>query len=84
MGLAASQVRLLSLTSRQHSIEGEAHRLQANKLRLSNDSDTAYMKYLNALDDTFLKTRQVKNDTGAASWIDASINNLLRYQTSDE
>ncbi len=84
MGLAASQVRLLSLTSRQHSIEGEAHRLQANKLRLSNDSDTAYMKYLNALDDTFIKTRQVKNDTGAASWIDASINNLLRYQTSEE
>lgn len=84
MGLSSSQARLLTLTSRQHSIEGEAHRLQANKLRLSNDSDTAYMKYLNALDDTFLKTRQVKNDTGAASWIDASINNLMRYQTSDE
>ncbi len=80
MGLAASQARLLTLTSRQHSIEGEAQRLMANKLRLSNDSDTAYTKYIDALDNTFIKTLQTNND-GSAGWIDGSINNLMRYNT---
>ena len=84
MGLSSSQARLLSLTSRQHSIEGEAQRIQANKLRLANESDRVYMKYLNALDETSLQTKQTRKSTGADSWVGGSINNLLRYGTSDE
>ena len=83
MGLSASQVRLLSLTSRQHSIEGEAQRVLSNKLRLSNESDRVYQKYLNALDATTLKTMQTNDETGAASWIEGSINNLLRYDAEE-
>lgn len=83
MGLSASQVRLLSLTARQHSIEGEAQRVMANKLHLSNESDMVYQKYLNALDGTTLKTMQTSDETGANSWIDASLNNLMRYNTEE-
>lgn len=83
MGLAASQARLLSLTSRQHTIEANAQRLMSEKMRLSNSSDAAYQKYMNALDETALKTRQT-NDVGETSWIDGSINNLMRYNASDD
>ena len=78
MGMAASQVRLLSLTSRQHTIEYRAQFLQAQKLRLSNDSDTVYERYINALDATKLETRVYDSD-GKAHWIDGSYNNLMRY-----
>lgn len=82
MGLAASQVRLLSLTSRQHSLENQAQRLQNCKMQLANDSDKVYRTYLNALNDTALKTRQTNNETGDSCWINGSINNLMRYNTS--
>ena len=84
VGLSSSQARLLSLTSRQHSVEGEAHRIQANKLRLANESDKVYSKYLNALDETSLQTLQRFKKTGAESWISGSLNNLLRYETSED
>lgn len=84
VGLSASQVRLLSLTSRQHSIECEAQRVMANKLHLSNESDMVYQKYLNALDGTTLKTMQTSDKTGANSWIDASLNNLMRFNTEED
>lgn len=83
MGLASSQARLLTLTSRQHSVEGEAQRIMANKMRLANDSDRVYQKYLNALDETLIKTRQT-NASGQNVWIDASVNNLLRYNASED
>src|SRR5574344_1198900 len=81
MGLASSQARFLSLTSRQHSVERNAQFLQAQKLRLANDSDTVYKNYMNALDATLLQTRQY-NSLGKASWIDGSLNNLMRYGAS--
>ena len=85
MGLSSSQARLLSLTSRQHAVEGEAQRIMANKLRLSNDSDAAYNDYIQALDETQLKVLRNYNKTTAKSgWVDASINNLLRYGYTDE
>lgn len=83
MGLASSQARLLSLTSRQHTIEANAQRLMSEKMRLSNSSDAVYQKYMNALDETALKTRQT-NDVGETSWIDGSINNLMRYNAPDD
>lgn len=84
MGLSSSQARLLTLTNRQHSLEWEAQRIQANKLRLANDTDQAYFKYLNALDETVLQTKQTSKKTGANCWIDGSLNNLLRYGTSED
>ena len=57
MGMASSQARLLSLTSRQHSIELKAQVLQAQKLQLANDSDAAYDNYVKTLDATKLQTK---------------------------
>ncbi len=78
MGLASSQARLLSLTVRQHTIENRAQYLQAQKLRLSNESDLVYQKYVNALDATKLETRTYDKD-GKVHWIDGSFNNLTKY-----
>ncbi len=78
MGMAASQVRLLSLTVRQHTIENRAQYLQAQKLRLSNESDHIYEKYINALDATSLETKTYDSE-GKVKWIDGSFNNLTKY-----
>ena len=83
MGLAASQVRLLSLTSRQHTVEHRAQVLMANKLRLSNDSDTSYEKYCAALDATKLETKTY-DDKGKMHWIDGSLDNLMRYSLGNK
>jgi len=83
MGLAASQARLLSLTQRQHNIEHRAQVLQANKLRLANDSDAVYEKYIEALDATKLETRTY-DLKGKVHWVDASIDNLMRYSATDK
>ena len=77
MGMASSQARLLSLTSRQHSIELKAQVLQAQKLQLANDSDAAYSNYLKTLDATRLQTKLYNKD-GKQAWVDASVNNLMR------
>lgn len=83
MGLASSQARLLSLTVRQHTIENRAQYLQAQKLRLSNESDLVYQKYINALDATKLETRTYDKD-GKVHWIDGSFNNLTKYTSDDK
>ncbi len=57
MGMSSSQARLLSLTARQHDVEWRAQRLQADKLRLANDSDRVYNTYLAALSATKIQTR---------------------------
>ena len=82
MGLSASQARLLSLSNRQHTVENKAQALQQRKMLLANDQDKAYKTYLNALDNTTLKTLQTNSDTGAKTWITGSINNLLRNGTA--
>lgn len=71
MGLAASQARLLTLTSRMHSIEYKAQKLEAEKLQLANDSDQVYNTYLNALDATKVQYRFVNND-GSTSFSNAT------------
>ena len=52
MGMSSSQARLLSLTAKLHNIELKSQRLQADKLRMANDSDQAYKTYLTALNKT--------------------------------
>ena len=73
MGLSASQVRLLTLTSRQHSLEYNAQRLQAEKLRLANESDKVYNEYLERLDATKVQYKVV-NDNGSIRYEDATFN----------
>ena len=75
MGLAASQVRLLSLTARQHSVEYEAQRIEAQKLALANDSDQVYNTYLEALDATKVQYKVVSND-GSTMYQDATFAKL--------
>lgn len=83
MGLAASQARLLSLTARQHTVEGRAQYLQAQKLRLANESDRVYENYVNALDATSLQTKTY-DSKGKVHWVEGSLNNLMRYDADDK
>ena len=76
MGLAASQVRLLQLTSRQHRIEYQAQKIQAQKLQLSNESDASYNKYMAALDATKVQYKHIESD-GSISYIDATFDNMF-------
>lgn len=77
MGLAASQVRLLQLTSRQHRIEYQAQKIQAQKLQLANESDAAYNKYMTALEAKKVQYKYVEND-GAITYKDANFNNMFK------
>lgn len=83
MGLAASQARLLSLTARQHTVEGRAQYLQAQKLRLANESDRVYENYVNALDATSLQTKTY-DSKGKVHWVEGSLNNLMQYDADDK
>ena len=59
MGLAASQARLLNLTSRMHDIEYKAQKLEAQKLQMANESTQVYLEYENALNLTKLQLKQI-------------------------
>ncbi len=45
MGLAASQARLLTITSRLSSVELRQQRIAMDKMRLANDSEAVSTKY---------------------------------------
>ena len=75
MGMSASQARLLSLTARQHDIELRAQKVQADKLRLANDSDKVYLNYLNALNATKVQYMHLNTD-GSKCWSDATLATL--------
>ena len=62
MGMSSSQARLLTLTSRLHSIEHKAQKLEAEKLRLANDSDRVYENYLEKLDATKIQYNTLTAD----------------------
>lgn len=76
MGLAATQVRLLQLTSRQHRIEYQAQKIQAQKLQLSNESDLVYNAYMNALDSKKVQYKYVETD-GSVSYVDATLTKMF-------
>lgn len=82
MGLAASQVRLLQLTSRQHRIEYQAQKIQAQKLQLSNESDTVYNNYMRALDAKKVQYKYVETD-GTVSYKDATFNAMFSGYNAD-
>ena len=55
MGLAASQARLLTITSRLSSNELKQQQIANTKMRLANDSDTISSEYSRALNNQTLK-----------------------------
>lgn len=73
MGMSSSQARLLTLTARLHSIEHKAQKLEADKLRLANDSDRVYETYLERLDATKLQYSALTAD-GTMTFKDATLN----------
>ena len=58
MGLAASQARLLTITSRLSSVELKQQRIAMDKMRLANDQEGVSEKYTNALSN---KTLSISN-----------------------
>ena len=54
MGLAASQARLLTITSRLSSVELRQQRIAMDKMRLANDSEAVSTKYTEALNNKTL------------------------------
>ena len=72
MGLSSSQARLLTLTGRMHDIERKAQKIQADKLRLANDSRRAYDNYLIALDSQKLQYQTIMQD-GSIAYEDATL-----------
>lgn len=69
MGLASSQARLLSLTSRMHQIEYKAAKLEAQKLQMANESEQVYETYLNTLEATKIQRKFLTTD-GSVSYKD--------------
>ena len=72
MGMSSSQARLLTLTARMHDIEFRAQRIQADKLRLANESDKVYATYLEALDAQKLQYKSIMAD-GSIEFRDANL-----------
>ena len=58
MGLAASQARLLTITSRLSSVELRQQQISMDKMRLASDQDNVSEKYTNALNN---KTLTISN-----------------------
>ncbi len=73
MGMSSSQARLLTLTSRLHSIEISAQKIEAEKLRLANDSNRVYENYLNKIEATKLQYKTLQAD-GTLTYKDATLN----------
>ncbi len=48
MGMAASQARLLSLTSRLHDVELRAQAIESQKIALATQKDELYENYCEA------------------------------------
>ena len=71
MGMAASQARLLTITSRIHDVEYQAQSIQNAKIQLATQQDQVYQKYLDALDE---HTLTIKNNAGER--IPANFNTL--------
>ena len=81
MGLAASQLRLLSLTARIHDVEYQAQMIQSAKLQLATQEDEVYRKYNEALDATTLTFQDMQGNRIAANFNNlcgaGSINNNI-------
>lgn len=79
MGLAASQCRLLSITSRLSDLELRAQTISNSKIRLSMDSEQAATEYSDALNKQKLEVYSGVNSDGSSQYIDATAANLTTY-----
>lgn len=79
MGLAASQARLLSLTSRMSDLELRAQILQNAKTRLSYEGNDASEAYSKALDRQTLQVFSGLDANNTKSYDDATAYNLTTY-----
>ena len=68
MGMAASQARLLSITSRIHDVEYQAQQIQSAKMALALQEDEVYRKYNEALDAQTLTFRSPSGNLVAANF----------------
>ena len=78
MGMAASQARLLSLTSRLHDIELKAQNIMSQKIALSTQKDALYQDYCEALDASSIKVAFWDGGTGT-TYVDANYSTLCNY-----
>ena len=78
MGMAASQARLLSLTSRLHDVEYKAQNVEAQKIALATQKDELYQNYCDALDATKIQVA-FRNDDASVRYIDANFSTLCSY-----
>ena len=84
MGMAASQARLLALTSRMHDIELRAQNLESQKLSLATQEDAAYQKYCDALDATKIQVGKWDTSTGKMSYVDANFKSVCGFQLENK
>ena len=77
MGMAASQARLLTLTSRLHDVEYKAQNLMSQKIALATQKDELYQDYCDALDATKIQVRF--NDGASTKYVDANFSTLFGY-----
>ena len=80
MGMSSSQARLLTLTGRLHSIEYKAQKIEAEKLRLANDSDQVYENYLEKMQQTKF-VANILNENGSMTYMNLTANSIYEYGT---
>ena len=80
MGMAASQARLLSITSRMSDNELRAQLINNAKIRLTEDSSKASEKYISALNQTQLMMSN-KDAQGNDLYQQLTFNNLTAYSS---
>ena len=78
MGMAASQARLLSLTSRLHDVEYKAQNIQSQKIALATQKDELYEDYCAALDATKIQVAYF-NDDATTRYVDACYATVCKY-----
>ena len=80
MGMAASQARLLSITSRLADNELRAQLINNAKMRLTDDTSKASEKYVNALNQVQLMMSN-KDTLGNSMYQQLTFNNLTAYSS---
>ena len=78
MGMAASQARLLTLTSRLHDVEYKAQNIESQKIALATQQDELYQTYCDALDAKKIQVA-FNTDNGGSSYKDATFANVCCY-----
>src|SRR5574344_241351 len=74
MGLAASQSKLLSLTTRLSRLEYQAQKLSNDKIRMAMESDAISAKSLKALSQ-----KKLTVENGDGNYVTATANKLIDY-----